>query len=485
MNGTDDGVHRPLRALPGSVVTGGDALIGNHGFLVGLSKSMRIAVVEALEEIMTVHGTDWWNESWEGKLLEIAGHLVAQRHATPALAKRTVLAKVLASLAEDGVFSDPAQVLGVWPHAGTLVLNPFRGCNFGCVYCFRAPEVALGLTSFLDGSPTQVHDEVDLVHRLTAHRHFLPGRTIVSLHSATSEPFLRVTRSSTHRMLRELGVAAPDNPVMIITKMPLTEADLEVFASVPQRILLLLTYNSAPTSMETFSGLAHIEEGRWKTTDLLEHASQNVRAAHYYRPVVPGWNDSDEQIDRALRFGGRLGVSVIGGLKDVPNLHSYVTIRGLDSQSLAQLPESGKLLPEDLLERIVRRHHEAGLSSILVTDQSCALTIMLGEPARPVSNIEALRRMDQVTARKPKCFGRCPAPQVRACDRSADAGEADAGEPEVRSLLRQLGYTGVDFSVSDGVIEIFTPQVGAADLDVIVSATRMPCVMSSSVAGNR
>ena len=77
--------------------------------------------------------------------------------------RRVVFAQTLNEMKHIGLYEDPYGVVPVWPHAGMLILNPYLGCNFGCVYCFRSPEQASSTEWFLKGAPIKVTtEEVEL-----------------------------------------------------------------------------------------------------------------------------------------------------------------------------------------------------------------------------------------------------------------------------------------------------------------------------------
>ena len=72
--------------------------------------------------------------------------------------RRVVSAKTLNEMKHMGLYEDPYGVEPVWPHAGMLILNPYLGCNFGCVYCFRSPEQASSTEWFLKGAAYKGHE---------------------------------------------------------------------------------------------------------------------------------------------------------------------------------------------------------------------------------------------------------------------------------------------------------------------------------------
>jgi hypothetical protein len=352
--------------------------------------------------------------------------------------RRVVSAKTLHSLRELGLYRDADGVEPVWPHAGMLILNPVLGCSFGCAYCFRADEQESNVDWFLNGRPTQVISEEAVVERLAEHPLFIPGTTQLGLHTATTEPFLPQVKESTFRLLELLDRRGWGNDVMIITKHYLTAEDAARLASYTSvRLLIFLTYNAAPVEMETMGGSPGFRERRFETVDHLARYP-HISVGHYYRPIVPGWNDSDEQIADALSYGDRLGLSVIGGLKEIPDLAMITERRGLSLPIVASGPAGEKYFPPELVDRILGIHRRLGLTSTVVGDQSCGLTVMMSRrEGTAQSNVEGLRMYDALSSAHPKCMALCPTAQLAACTRPPAPPVA-----AVHQLLARIGFDG-------------------------------------------
>ncbi|QMU78277.1 hypothetical protein GXW83_23800 [Streptacidiphilus sp. PB12-B1b] len=361
--------------------------------------------------------------------------------------RRTLSARTLHVLSELGLYEDINSVAPVWPHAGMLILNPMLGCSFGCVYCFRADEQRESVDWFLNGRPTQVIEEEAVIERLERHPLFIPGLTQIGLHTATTEPFLPQVRESTFRLLDLLEERGWGNDVMIITKHFVRDKDVERLSGYRSfQIMLFLTHNAAPAEMETMGAAPGFLARKQRTVELLA-GHPRLLAAHYYRPIVPGWNDGDEQIAEALSFGEPLGLTVIGGLKGVPHLPESSLRRGLSLPVVAKGAGEEKHFPDELVGRILTVHRRLGLTSTIVGDQSCGLTVMLSrDRGTAVPNVEAVKMYDSVPGRRPKCMALCPADQLAAC------GHPPVPEPDtVRSVLARTGIP-ASFRISaDGV----------------------------------
>jgi hypothetical protein len=195
--------------------------------------------------------------------------------------------------------------------------------------------------------------------------------------------------------------------------------------------------------------------------DHLRDHRQRLSWCHYYRPIVCGWNDDDDQIADALRFGEHAGLSVLGGLKPIAGLSEYAQARGLPTPQLSD-ERDGKIFPDELVNRILAVHRRLGLKSTLVADQSCGLTVLLSRAkGRPVPNIEALKMFDQARPdRHPRCFGRCPPEQLAAC-----GAPPKPSVQTVKSALRALDVK-ADFDIEDGGVYLHASPDEVSDATV-------------------
>ncbi|WP_311777499.1 hypothetical protein [Trueperella abortisuis] len=389
----------------------------------------------------------------------------------------TILSYCTALLADNGFNNDGSQVESIWFHAGSIVVSPYRGCSFGCVYCFRptAAPIPTVDSQLADGVVVQVHDELELLKLALRSPKRIPGVTQLCLHSATTDPFLPTTRMSTRSMLMYLEENSVEDLIILITKAPLSEDDISFLSDLKKiRIALFLDYTGADGRMERMSGHTNVREARWRARDrILEERPECVALAHYCRPVVEGWNDTYVQIADALRFGEPLGISVIGGLVAVPGIETAARARGLPLPAMDQI-EGRKVFPATLEARITAIHEELQLSSILVKDQACALTLMDRKfTGRAEANTEAIRRYDDVLGReRPICMARCDERQI---EKYVEGGSLTSVE-----LFKVAGTLGIDPSSlrlsNDGRVIYTDSSLSASQRDCLVAYTRVPVI---------
>lgn len=107
-------------------------------------------------------------------------------------------------------------------------INPYRGCEHGCVYCFARPSHAwLGLSPGLDFESRLFYkpDAPEQLMRELAARHYRPAPIAVGINTDAWQPVERKLRI-TRRVLEVL--VATRHPFSIVTKSALIERDLDL-----------------------------------------------------------------------------------------------------------------------------------------------------------------------------------------------------------------------------------------------------------------
>lgn len=185
-------------------------------------------------------------------------------------------------------------------------VNPYKGCEHGCVYCFARPTHAyLGLSPGLDFE-TQIFskpDAADLLRRALAKRGYRAEPIALGANTDPYQPVerrLQITRS----ILEVL--AEHHHPVGIVTKSDLVLRDLDLLAPMAARGLAHVFL-----SVTTLDGeLARRMEPRASAPGRRLRAIQRLTAAGVpcgvlASPMVPGLNDHElERILEAARAAG-------------------------------------------------------------------------------------------------------------------------------------------------------------------------------------
>jgi DNA repair photolyase len=190
-------------------------------------------------------------------------------------------------------------------------INPYRGCEHGCIYCFARPTHAyLGLSPGLDfESKLFVKPEAaKLLERELSSPGYVP-RTIAI--GTNTDPYQPIERE--HQVMRRILEVLErfGHPVGIVTKSALVTRDLDILARMASRRLAKVAL-SVTTLDPT---LARVMEPRAATParrlDALRQLSEaGVPTTVMVAPVIPALNDSE--IERILDAAAAIGVKEAG-----------------------------------------------------------------------------------------------------------------------------------------------------------------------------
>jgi len=192
-------------------------------------------------------------------------------------------------------------------------LNPFRGCEHGCVYCFARPTHAyLGLSPGLDFE-TMLFAKRDAAALLTGE---LRAKSYVCRPlaiGANTDPYQPIERSE--RITRSVLEVCRDfnQPVGIITKSALVLRDLDILAPMAAQGLARVAMSITTLDRD----LARHMEPRASTPTrrlaaVRELAAAGVPVAVLASPMIPALNDHElEAILQAGAAAGATGASYI------------------------------------------------------------------------------------------------------------------------------------------------------------------------------
>lgn len=187
-------------------------------------------------------------------------------------------------------------------------INPYRGCEHGCVYCFARPSHAwLGLSPGLDFESRLLAkpDAAAVLERELRHPRYQPAVIAMGTNTDVYQPIER-ERRITREILTVLNRF--NHPVAIVTKSALVTRDIDILADMAARGLASVCVSVTTLDRQ----LARIMEPRaatpsrrLETIRLLADAGipTGVMAA----PVIPAINDAEieEILHAAYKAGAR------------------------------------------------------------------------------------------------------------------------------------------------------------------------------------
>ena len=185
-------------------------------------------------------------------------------------------------------------------------INPYRGCEHGCIYCYARPSHAyLGLSPGLDFE-SRIFVKEDGPELLRAEL-AKPGYAcaVIAL-GANTDPYQPIERKLglTRRILEVLS--EHDHPVSVITKSALVQRDVDVLADMAKRRLA-----SVAVSLTTLDrALARVMEPRAATPErrletIAALAGAGIPVTVMTAPMIPALNDMElERLLEAARDRG-------------------------------------------------------------------------------------------------------------------------------------------------------------------------------------
>jgi DNA repair photolyase len=190
-------------------------------------------------------------------------------------------------------------------------INPYRGCEHGCIYCFARPTHAyFGLSPGLDFE-TKLFAKPDapkLLERELSAAGYVP-RTIAI--GTNTDPYQPIERQ--HQVMRRILEVLDryGHPVGIVTKSALVLRDLDILTRMAQRNLVKVALSVTTLDPR----LARVMEPRAATPALRLDAlgklsAAGVPASVMVAPVIPALNDAE--IERILDAAAAVGVREAG-----------------------------------------------------------------------------------------------------------------------------------------------------------------------------
>ena len=190
-------------------------------------------------------------------------------------------------------------------------INPYRGCEHGCIYCFARPTHAfLGLSPGLDFE-TKLFAKTNAAQALEREL-AEPGYEVSTIAIGTNtDPYQPIERR--YRIMRSIleVLSATNHPVGIVTKSALVLRDLDILTSMAKRDLVKVAVSVTTLNRR----LAHAMEPRASTPDkrietLQRLVGSGVPASVMVAPVIPGLTDME--MERILERASSVGIKNAG-----------------------------------------------------------------------------------------------------------------------------------------------------------------------------
>ncbi len=187
-------------------------------------------------------------------------------------------------------------------------INPYRGCEHGCVYCFARPTHGyMGLSAGLDFESKLFAkpDAAKLLERELAKEGY-QAKTIAI--GTNTDPYQPVEKQ--YRIMREIleVLEAHDHPVGIVTKSALVTRDIDILSRMAEKGLAKVALSITTldrTLSRTMEPRAATPTRRLEAMKALGEAG--IPTSVMVAPVIPGLNDHEVEriLDSAHSVGAR------------------------------------------------------------------------------------------------------------------------------------------------------------------------------------
>jgi DNA repair photolyase len=194
-------------------------------------------------------------------------------------------------------------------------INAYRGCSHGCVYCFARPT-----HTYLDFNAREDFER-EIVVKVNAPelvRAELARSSWKGEHVAlgtNTDPYQWV--EGRYKLMRGIWEAMRDfaNPCSVLTKSPLLLRDIDLMREISER-----TDFTANLSIPTLDEKAwrdtepHTPHPRKRIEAVAELKRAGIRTGVLIAPLIPGVNDSPQQVEPLLELLDEAGADSIGGV---------------------------------------------------------------------------------------------------------------------------------------------------------------------------
>ncbi|QXX73398.1 hypothetical protein MHY1_00194 [Methylovirgula sp. HY1] len=187
-------------------------------------------------------------------------------------------------------------------------INPYRGCEHGCIYCFARPTHAyMGLSPGLDFESKLFAkaDAASLLERELAAQNYQPKTIAIG---TNTDPYQPIERQ--HLVMRHVleVLARTNHPVGIVTKSALILRDLDLLKPMAEKGLVKVALSVTtldPLLARRMEPRAATPDRRLATIEAL--AKAGIPTSVLVAPIIPGLNDAEIEtiLTRAHAAGAR------------------------------------------------------------------------------------------------------------------------------------------------------------------------------------
>lgn len=190
-------------------------------------------------------------------------------------------------------------------------INPYRGCEHGCVYCFARPTHAyLGLSPGLDfeSKLTAKPDAAQLLEKELSSPSYQPRTIAIGTNTDPYQPIEKKLRI----MRQVLEVLAKFNhPVGIVTKSALVQRDVDILAPMAEKGLVKVALSVTTLDPKVARGMEPRAASPSKRLETIRKLSEaGIPVSVLVAPIIPAINE--HEIERILDAAKAAGAHEAG-----------------------------------------------------------------------------------------------------------------------------------------------------------------------------
>jgi DNA repair photolyase len=267
---------------------------------------------------------------------------------------------------------DPYMALIVGYRKSGLSLNHIIGCPLDCGYCVRHfwGNYDVKIPHLL--CPTD-----QAIEQLVNHHAFQPHMTPIQLFNKATDPFLPGVKPHLFQVLQTLDERGFTNHILIITRFKVTATDMATLEQLRHlRVTLLFTYSGIADPR-----IEPIAKGNTTLISIRTAANHKNRTGVvlYWRPIVPGWNDSPDTMAHVLEAGRDVDAIVFTGYYHKPENADHLRNLGVDVPYADDYARR-KVMPADLDARVVAAWRASRINTPLFRKTSCGVAYTHAAP---------------------------------------------------------------------------------------------------------
>ncbi len=327
----------------------------------------------------------------------------------------------------------------------SLSIDLWIGCSWQCRYCHvqDANQNFADYGTILKKPRRRNQFTVgQILDELIKHPFFIADETIISIGTASTEPFDPAVVDSTFEIMDGFIRRGLRNPFWIVTKGGVPKGrklDFARISNATRGLMLSLCWADNPETIEP------VHNNRFLNAEEAKEAG--VTIAWYMRPIVPEWSGNRDRIEMMMlwvkkHYGEVIDMIVPGGLRWTEGIENgLVEIHKLPMPNIPR-DDNVKSLPQELVDSIfsLSAEHFPGIPVYLKS--SCALTRMLKIPS--ITSVQVFARSGCETSL-------CPLVQRKICTQGS---AYNMTAERAQGILDELGIPAhvVSWDINHGLV---------------------------------